>query len=270
MQKYLQEIAQETKSYFPEILEACGETLKKNIALTKHYNNIDNIKTSNKALVNPNHKTQVKVFNKDTLDCASDLIDEKYNPLVLNMASNYKPGGGFEKGSSAQEEELFRRTTYALSLYKPDIKSCYPLNGTACIYSPNLLIFRGSRADDYYVMKWKDCKYASFIAMPAIRKPNLCQNILTKEWELRKLDTELMLDKIRTIFEVAKANGHDSLVLGALGNGAYDNPPAHTAKLFKQVIFEYNGWFKYITFAIISDHNDKYGNFGIYNQILTV
>ena len=50
--------------------------------------------------------------------------------------------------------------------------------------------------------------------------------------------------------------GHDSIVLGAFGCGAYGNPPNHIAQLFKEVITgDFKGCFSHILFAIYDDVN---------------
>jgi len=62
---------------------------------------------------------------------------------------------------------------------------------------------------------------------------------------------------MRIIFHIALVNGHDSIVLSAMGCGAFKNPPRHIALLFKEVMQEeaYIGKFKYLVFAIIDDGN---------------
>ena len=69
-------------------------------------------------------------------------------------------------------------------------------------------------------------------------------------------DAETTLEKIRTIFRIGMANGHDSLVLSAFGCGAFANPPAHIAKLFHQVMEEdeFKNRFKLIDFAILDGY----------------
>ncbi len=74
--------------------------------------------------------------------------------------------------------------------------------------------------------------------------------------------------KIDTIFKIAIQNGmfrhlcpiafhltliigHDCLVLGAFGCGAYCNPANHIARLFKEAIATYRHAFTIIAFAII-------------------
>jgi uncharacterized protein (TIGR02452 family) len=66
-------------------------------------------------------------------------------------------------------------------------------------------------------------------------------------------------NKIRTILRIGLENGHDSLVLGALGCGAFSNPPKHIAKLFHEVLdeVEFANKYKYIVFAVLEDHNSK-------------
>ena len=64
----------------------------------------------------------VIVENEDVLVSAEQYIG-KGSMVILNMTSCYNPGGGVERGSMAQEEEIFRRSNYLLSL--PE--SFYPL-----------------------------------------------------------------------------------------------------------------------------------------------
>jgi uncharacterized protein (TIGR02452 family) len=47
---------------------------------------------------------------------------------------------------------------------------------------------------------------------------------------------EAMTCKVRTIVQVAARNGVTHLVLGALGCGAYGNPPVEVARIFKRVL----------------------------------
>ena len=73
-------------------------------------------------------------YNMDTIDCALHFE----NPLVLNLASDYHPGGGVAKGSGAQEESLFRRSNYFQTL----TKQYYPILDGYAIYSPNVSIIK--------------------------------------------------------------------------------------------------------------------------------
>lgn len=262
MQKHLVKIANETIEMFPEIKDHCGDKLIKGIENTTYYHNLDEIKQLTKNLVNNKYETKIDVVDMDTVDCAIDMCANDLNPLVLNMASDRTPCGGFKSGARAQEEEISRRSTNYLSLKQNKISGKYPLPKKACIYCPNVFIFRAGKDDDYALCDWDECVYLAFIAIAAVRKPKLVDD------KMAKVDEELTINKIRTMFEVARLHDHDSLVLGAHGCGAFGCPPKHMAELFKQVIAEYDGEFKQITFAIITDHNDKHGNYKIFRETL--
>jgi len=87
--------------------------------------------------------------------------------------------------------------------------------------------------------------------MSAYNKPPLQDNRLLPE------TAEYTKQKIRIILHIALVNHHDSIVLSALGCGAYKNPPRHMAELFKEVLQEdlFRGKFKVMVFAIFDDFN---------------
>jgi uncharacterized protein (TIGR02452 family) len=143
---------------------------------------------------------------------------------------------------------------FTLLLYiNTERKWSYPIKPTGGIYSPNVVVFRDN---SYNLLKPKDHFIANFVAVPAIRNPKLIKGKLTNE------DVNLTKEKIRTIFRIAYEKKHDSLILGAIGCGAFSNPPEHIAQLFKEIIAEkeFTGLFKLIAFAIID--NSRTNNLG--------
>ena len=77
---------------------------------------------------------------------------------------------------------------------------------------------------------------------------------------LTKDEIKLYENKIRTIYQIAALNGHDSIVLGALGCGIFNNPPSEVSKIFYDILQkEFKGYFKRVIFAILWDHNSRPG-----------
>lgn len=207
------------------------------------------------------YSTVVEVVNADCLEEGLRLLDRGYNPAILNMASRQNPGGGVTKGAGAQEETIFRRTNIFRSLYQfvpysgqygvKQSRFQYPMDRNfGGIYTPSVTIFREDEAHGYKLMSMP--RDLAFISVAGMNRP--------------KLDDAGMIDcsliepvknKIRTIFRLGLKHGHDSLVLGALGCGAFCNPPEHIARLFHEVMKEpeFANKFKLIVFAILEDHN---------------
>lgn len=214
----------------------------------------------------------VEVVNEDCLCAAKHLLKEGLLPAVLNMASFYKPGGGVFNGAGAQEENLFRRTNLFKSLFRydkslskiysiPQSEKSYPLNlNYGSVYSPSIAVFRDTELDNYRLLD--DPFLVDIITMPGIKKPEIVNGKLTEK------DKKILKNKVSTILNLGALWGNDSLVLGALGCGAYKTPSSEMAEIFKEVIFseDYKGLFKKIVFAIIEDKNSKHeynpeGNF---------
>ena len=223
----------------------------------------------------PNYNTQVKVINEDSFIAAEKLINEGLKCAVLNMASWVMPGGGALKGSSAQEESLFRRSNLFQSLYrfktplakeyglKPKEKQ-YPLDvNYGGVYSEAITVFKGTEANNCPLLE-KPFQ-VDVVSVAAYKNPIL------ENGELPKEVREITINKIKTILNICLINGNDSVVLGAFGCGAYHNPPREIAKLFKEVInsTDYKNKFKEIVFAIIDDKNSN-GNFESFRRIFEV
>ena len=213
------------------------------------------------------HFTQV--VNQDCILALRDMVEQGFNPAVLNMASLYHPGGGVLQGSSAQEEELCRRSTLAISLYQFSLPGGrygdladmvgvkrraerYPMdNMYGGIYSPGITFFRGTQ-DEGYVLQDEPFQAAVISVASLNYNPKHGHNTLDNG-NIPEADKPVLKEKIRTILRIGALKGHDSLVLGALGCGAFCTPPAQMARLFHQVMDEpeFQGRFRKIVFAII-------------------
>ncbi|MBS3904512.1 MAG: TIGR02452 family protein [Simkania sp.] len=216
----------------------------------------------------PRCRQRIIVEDRDCLEVARYLCTtEGFDPqhiALLNMANDRRPGGGIRDRRDAQEEDLFRRTglTDALSPPSQDGKqtrTLYPisteLGSAAVIYSPAVPVFRASKHRGY------ECLDRPFpinvISTAAIKNPLLDKGRLSG----RELD--LTERKIYTMLAAAYAHGNRAVILSAFGCGAFNNPPAHMAEIFRNVIDAYfRNAFDLIIFSVINDHNAKgEGNF---------
>ena len=210
------------------------------------------------------YATEVRVEDQDCVLAAKKLIDAGYNPAMLNLADLYVPGGLVEYGSGAQEENLCRRSNLILSLYQfsrsrvrqyPDLgivnrEDQYPMDERfGGVYSGIVTFFRGPESSD---SQYEEKPYnIPVISVAALNGPRVSYDGMMYDEE-----AAITLEKMRTIFRIGLVHGHDSLVLSAMGCGAFHNPPAHIAKLFHQVIEEdaFRGAYRLIDFAILDGY----------------
>jgi len=212
------------------------------------------------------YDTKFSVIETDCLEVAELLLKTGFNPCVLNMASRKNPGGGVLNGSSAQEENLFRRsnlfasmfqfTNYAAQYGITKREKQYPLDGNfGGIYSRDVTIFRSSESSGYALLNLPF--QTSIVSVPAINRPELEK--MNGQLCIAKHLIEPTKEKMRTILRIAGKYNHNVIVLSAFGCGAFCNPPEHIALLFKEVFAEteFKGRFALIVFAIISDQNSN-------------
>lgn len=184
--------------------------------------------------------TQISVINSDSIDAAKALQDAGLNPLVLNFANDMFAGGGVAMGASAQEESLWRRTNLCIT----QTQTFYPLASfpPEGVYTPRATVFKKKESEGCQLLATPFP--ASFLAVAAIRNPRL-----EADGRFSARDRAIFTRKAELILQVAYVNGHDSLVLGPFGCGAWNCPPQDVAEIFKSLLDTYRGVFKHITFA---------------------
>jgi uncharacterized protein (TIGR02452 family) len=198
---------------------------------------------------NSSHELSITVTDESTQKAAQRLVQvEGCTDLVLlNFASARNPGGGFLRGSKAQEEDLSRCSgLYPCLLKQPKY---YEINRALrstlytdnIIYSPKVPFFRVVNQD-----LLEEPFTASIITAPA---PNT-------EATLRQDPTARVTRTLRrragNILAVARDQGHTSLLLGAWGCGIFRNDPDQVAGSFKYWLEgPFRGSFGKVTFAIL-------------------
>lgn len=183
----------------------------------------------------PSRPPTVRVEEADCIDFARARAAAGERVLVLNMASDYVPGGGVRKGSLAQEEELCRRTTlYPALMAVRDRDDCYPLAPGTVIVSPRVTIV--AKADPYeYESTWTTIAVVSSAAV-----------------RTREGDRGMAMDRrIERLLHVCSTVPHDVLVLSAWGCGAFRNDPAMVARAFRDVLSRVATGSSEVVFAIM-------------------
>lgn len=207
--------------------------------------------------LNNNHKTIIEIKNESTLSAAKRLKDEGYeNVVCLNFASAKNPGGGWLKGSIAQEESLVISSGLYPCIaqmeemynYNKQIKT--GLYSDYMIYSPDVVVFRDDKfnlLDDFYKV--------SFITAPAVN----AGLVMEREPHNKKLINITMEKRIEKILALGLLHKNDAIVLGAFGCGVFKNSPYVVANIFKKLLTQkFRNQYKKVVFAIVDrSKNDE-------------
>lgn len=220
---------------------------------------ITNTVLYNNGIVDLDHKTSPDYSETTTLGVTDETTAQaavrllsigKSNIVALNFASARNQGGGFLSGAIAQEEDLCRCSgLYACLKTKPMFynenilcdNSFYTDN---IIYSPNVPFFRNE-----FNLFLEEPYLLSIISAPA---PNVRAMENVDEVLLEKI----LFNRSKKILQIAKANGHKTIILGAWGCGVFGNSADMVGKLFMKALKEVPV-FEHVCFAIYDNKPDQ-------------
>lgn len=193
----------------------------------------------------------IEVHNSDTFALARTLYLSGGRVGVLNLASDQEPGGGWRYTLSATQEEAL---CYSSTLYATLKPEWYPWPNTgpgscAGIFSPDVVVFRDSLDKDLVELPIHQRHVLAVITVAAPCLPQLTDN---GEDFANESDLQDLREKILLILRLAAGNGITSVVLGAMGCGAYGCPPRTVAEEMKKALEmdEFSGWFENVSFAV--------------------
>lgn len=231
---------------------------------------------------NPDKDCTILVSGKRSFEAAAAYARAGKKVCVLNFASSTNPGGGVTHGSSAQEEGLCRCSTLYPCLsekslwnefYAPHRKAGDPLYNDDCIYTPGVYVCKTDTSfperleeKDWYQVDVLTCAAPNLRKMPS-NMMNPFAGARAAEISENEL-LELHLKRIERIFRVAAANGAEVLILGALGCGAFCNPPEIVAKAFATVQRKYESYFDVIEYAVYCGRYETQ-NYLVFSNILS-
>ncbi|KAI1862866.1 hypothetical protein JX265_008912 [Neoarthrinium moseri] len=192
--------------------------------------------------------------------------------VVLNLASDKNPGGGWLNGSSAQEEALCYRSSLSLSLHR----RYYPWAARSGLYTRDVVIIRRAQSQGHGLLVPRtpadQLPVVSVVSVAGIRRPEVVSGAGGSGLEerfARPRDRALTKDKMRLVLRIAAAQGHELLVLGAIGCGAFGNPPREVARCWLEVLEEAEfrgGWWREIWFAVFDARGE--GNGSVFEEEL--
>lgn len=182
-------------------------------------------------------------------DSVSEIFAQDYSrAVVLNFASYKNAGGGFTKGSCAQEESLCMES-YLYNVLRSFQLKFYEYNGErlkrglytdAAIYTPGVLFFK----DDAV-------KYCDVLTCAA---PN---NSLRFKYHsfTEEENTAALRQRIEFVRNIIESAGVDVAILGAWGCGVFQQNPTEVAELFKEAFSKTS--LKKIVFAVPCSEHSK-------------
>lgn len=204
--------------------------------------------------------TTFHLVEDDTFNVLLKLKKEGKNPVGINMAHSVVRGGGVIRGAAAQEESLYRRSDYHKADELISIKKAKLHEGV--LYTPSITVFREDEDHGFAFMEKPETVNIVAVAAFDFREHSLDRKALRlpasgplDENKLRRNVNYVngTKNRIRNMLRIMAHKEHKDIVLGALGCGAFLNPPKLIADLYAEVFNEpeFKGRFNSVHFAII-------------------
>lgn len=198
--------------------------------------------------------TGIEVINTTTTDAARKLHEDGLNPVALNFASARNPGGGFLSGARAQEESLCRGSglyhcLQGRAYYEIHRSLRTTMYTSYALYSPAVPVIR-DEAGDLLEQPWP----LAFITAAA---PNA--GALRQHGQFDEAAVVAAFEaRIRKVLTIGAGHGHEAIVLGAWGCGAFQNDPKVVAPLFERILREdFAGAFRKVVIAVLDGTRER-------------
>ncbi|MCB9673243.1 MAG: TIGR02452 family protein [Alphaproteobacteria bacterium] len=196
------------------------------------------------------HPTTIEVTSEGTAEAAHRLVaGGEPRVLALNFASARNVGGGFLGGAQAQEEELCRCSALYACLstqrayYEANRAQRSAIYTDHAILSPDVPFFRD--VDRSFVARpWT----LTVLTSPA---PNTGA-VLEHDPSAGPALAAAFERRIAQVLAIAADAGHEVLVLGAWGCGAFQGDPELVARLFAEALAgPFRGVFRRVVFGVL-------------------
>lgn len=200
--------------------------------------------------------SKIEITRETTMGAADRLSYSDDKIAILNFASATRPGGGFLKGASAQEESIARVSALVkcLEKFQDSFYNFHKMNNTPyysnkIIYSPGVPVIKdenGRLLTEPYLIDVITSAAVNCSAIPYNGK-------------VKSYIHNVMYGRIKQILCIAAINRVDTLVLGAFGCGVFKNNVSDIAGIFQHILIQenYKKYFKHITFAITDGNMSK-------------
>lgn len=233
------ELLSNNKVYSNAIHKAIeSTTVKRNQLLTK-----DDLSYIRKKAHACDGERNVVIANKTTYDAAIECSNDSSSVCILNFASYYKPGGGFLKGSYAQEESLCHvsglypvlkaQEVYSIRAKDKDVPEEYR---SEIIYSPCVPFTRALGS----------ITIPELFDVVSCAAPNCNRIPFSKQG---KIDVAIN-ERLAACYLFPYIHGCDTLVLGAWGCGVFKNSPKVVASTFEMLNKCYGRLYNKVVYAI--------------------
>ncbi len=255
------EVMIDTKNCYktiPELVDAVSHSIDTQF-MVSHEDNID------QPLPNEVH-TRYVVSGKRSFEAAKGYPNKKI--AVLNYANNHSIGGApFSAG--AQEESLCRCSTL-LPCLEAMRKPFYQLHrqmymaheldylgNDDLIYTPDVVVFKTDERTNpvYPQMMCRDEWYKVNVITCAAPQ-------LNKAADLPNNYEQIIRSRIKKILDVASMEGNEVVILGAWGCGAFKNPIEIVARIFVELVKNYD--FEVVEFALATTNDVENSAFARY------
>lgn len=185
----------------------------------------------------------------DSFEAAGKMAEDTERTAVHNFACASHAGGGFLKGSRAQEESLCRESTLFESISSPTAAPFYSMNKASIgkfypvsmIFSPSVAVFRDA---DLNLLPEPFALSVFTLAAPNLKGRASGASKAELYGHMKR--------QLTTMFRAASSRDIATLVLGAWGCGAFGHNPYEVAGLTRRALEE-DGWeseFRQIIFAV--------------------